>query len=221
MNNSTDSVLLRVEHHWAPVDGTYGKPDGAVLSRQRYWSVGGVWGDDVRMSATLTYSGLKANSLQFGYLDDELIRITEDSLVLLYRPNAGNAWEVAKDYTKNTGSLFDKRGTINITNLTRGQYCLAMYDNALASNSESIEPTPTFKMYPNPADDVLNIEFETTHDCCTLEITNLQGQVVLSQKLEGKTKDKKIDVSSLVPGTYFLGVVTENRAYDVRRVVVE
>ncbi len=221
VNNSTDSVLLRVEHHWAPVDGTYGKPAGAVLSRQRFWSVGGVWGDDVRMSATLTYSGLKANSLQFGYLDDELIRITEDSLVLLYRPNAGTAWEVATDYTKNTGSLFDKRGTISIANLTRGQYCLAMYDNALASNSEPSQPATTFKMYPNPADDVFNIVFETMQDCCTLEITNLQGQVVLSQKLEGKTKDKKIDVSSLVPGTYFLGVVTENRAYDVRRVVVE
>lgn len=221
VNNSSDSVLLRVEHHWAPVDGSYGQPEGAVLSSQRYWSVGGVWGDDVSMSASLTYSGLKANSLQFGYLDDELIRITEDSLVLLYRPNAGSAWEVATDYTKNTGSLFDKRGTIAIANLKRGQYCLAMYDSELARDKMVEMPTASFTVYPNPADDVLNIAFDQKHDCCTLEITNVQGQVVLSQKLKGKTKDKKIDVSELAPGTYFLGVVTENRAYDVRRFVVE
>lgn len=220
-NNSTDSMLLRVEHHWAPVDGTYGIPDGAVLSKQRYWSVDGIWGEDVSLSARINYSGLRVNSLQFGYLDDELIRITEDSLVLLYRPNAASEWKEATDYTKNTGSLFDKRGTIDIANLQKGQYCLAMYDNALASDTRLTKPSATFTLFPNPVDDVLNISFDKKHDCCTLEITDIQGQVVHSQELRGKTKDKKIDVSALVPGTYFLGVVTENRAYDVRRFVVE
>lgn len=222
VNNATaDSILLRVEHHWAPADDTYGKPEKAVLSRQRYWSVDGIWQEGVSMSAALTYSGLQVNSLQFGYLDDELIRITEDSLVLLYRPNAGSAWELATDYTKNTGSLFDKRGTISIHKLKKGQYCLAMYDQNLASTIEIKKNTAIFTLFPNPAKDVLHVVFETKHDCCTLEITDAQGKVVKTQELKDKAQKLDIDVSNLVSGTYFFGVISENRAYDVRKFMVE
>jgi hypothetical protein len=54
-----------------------------------------------------------------------------------------------------------------------------------------------------------------------VEITNVQGQVVLSEKLKGKSNTKKLDISKLAAGTYFIGVVTDNLAYDVKRVVVE
>lgn len=220
-NTSTDSVLVRVEHHWAPVDGTFGAPKGVVLSRQRYWSVNGIWGDDVSLSGELTYSGLQSNSLKFGYLDDELIRITEDSLVLLYRADASKAWELATDYTKNTGSLFDKRGTIQISDLKKGQYCLAMYDSDLAGGEELEAPSYSFTLFPNPAKEVINVAFEREHSCCTLEVTNLQGHVVYTEEMSQRTKKKVIDISQLTPGIYFLGVVTENLAYDVKRFVVE
>lgn len=218
---SGDSILLRVEHHWAPADGSYGAPDGAVISRQRYWTVDGIWEDSIELSSEITYSGLTTNSSDFGYLDNELIRITEDSLVLLYRPNGVSPWEVYADYTKNTGSLFDKRGIIRIDKLKKGQYTLAMYDASLASGAEVSKPTYSFKLYPNPASSELNVEFADKHDCCTIEITNLQGQVVLTEKLKGKTNTKKLDISMLTPGTYFVGVITENLAYDMKRVVVE
>ncbi|PCJ65536.1 MAG: hypothetical protein COA58_08990 [Bacteroidetes bacterium] len=220
-NPTEDSVLLRIEHHWAPADGTYGKPAGAKLSKQRYWTVDGIWGEEVSISSELIYSGLKSNSLDFGYLDHELIRITEDSLVLLYRRNASSPWMEAADYSKNPGSLFDKRGIITISNLKKGQYVLAMYDVNLANKGEVAKHNYSFKLFPNPAKDQLTIEFGDKHDCCMLEITNLQGQVVLSQKLKKKSKAKKIDISSLSPGAYFLGVITENLAYDVKRFVVE
>ena len=216
-----DSILLRVEHHWAPADGTYGAPTGAVISRQRYWTVDGIWEDDVQISSEIIYSGLTTNSADYGYLDNELIRITEDSLVLLYRPNGTSAWEVCADYTKNMGSLFDKRGTIRIGNLKKGQYTLAMYDASLASGEELVKPIYSFKLYPNPASSELNLEFADKHDCCTVEITNLQGKVVLTEQLKGKTKTKKLDLSGLAPGTYFVGVITDNLAYDIKRVVVE
>ncbi|HAY88394.1 MAG TPA: hypothetical protein DCY51_03020, partial [Bacteroidetes bacterium] len=202
-------------------DGSYGAPDGAVISRQRYWTVDGIWEDSIELSSEITYSGLTTNSSDFGYLDNELIRITEDSLVLLYRPNGVSPWEVYADYTKNTGSLFDKRGIIRIDKLKKGQYTLAMYDASLASGAEVSKPTYSFKLYPNPASSELMVEFADKHDCCTIEITNLQGQVVLTEKLKGKTNTKKLDISMLTPGTYFVGVITENLAYDMKRVVVE
>lgn len=218
---SADSILLRIEHHWAPADGTFGKPAGAVLSRQRYWSVDGIWADDIEIASELIYSGLTSTSPEYGYLDNELIRITEDSLVLLYRPSASKAWEVATDYTKSTGSLFDKRGTIAISKLKKGQYTLAMYDANLASGAALAKPNYSFKAYPNPADDELTIEFADKHDCCVVEITNLQGQVVLSEKLKGRSNTKKLNISKLAAGTYFVGLITDNLAYDMKRIVVE
>jgi hypothetical protein len=220
-NVSSDSALLRVEHHWAPADGTYGVPTGAVLSRQRFWTVDGIWDNRTSLSAELIYSGLVSTSPTFGYLDNELIRITEDSLVLLYRPSASATWEVATDYTKNTGSLFDKRGTISIAQLKKGQYALAMYDSKLAAAKPITKPQAKFTLFPNPASDELTIELADKHDCCVVEITNMQGLVVLSEKLRGRSSSKKLDISSLTSGTYFVGVITDNLAYDMKRVVVE
>jgi hypothetical protein len=45
--------------------------------------------------------------------------------------------------------------------------------------------------------------------------------VVLTEQLKGKTKTKKLDLSALTSGTYFVGVITDNLAYDIKRVVVE
>jgi aminopeptidase N len=222
VNNPTDdSVMLRIEHHWAPADASYGRPAGAVLSKERYWNVDGIWGDDVNITSELIYSGLQSNSLIFGYLDKELIRITEDSLVLLYRPNASSAWAEATDYIKNSGSLFDKRGIIEVSNLKKGQYTLAMYDASLLNEKLVTVPKYEFKVFPNPAQDELNLEFAKKHDCCMVEVTNTQGQVVLSEKLKGRSSTKKLDISKLAPGSYFVGVVTDNLAYDVKRFVVE
>ena len=218
---NADSILLRIEHHWAPADGTFGVPTGAVISRQRYWTVDGIWGEDTELSSELIYSGLTTPSPEYGYLDNELIRITEDSLLLLYRATASMPWQVAPDYIKNTGSLFDKRGTIAISKLKKGQYALAMYDANLASGSSISTTKSEFKAYPNPADDELTIELADKHDCCVVEITNAQGQVVLSEKLKGKSNTKKLNISKLAAGTYFVGVVTHNLAYDIKRVVVE
>jgi hypothetical protein len=105
--------------------------------------------------------------------------------------------------------------------LKKGQYTLAMYDASLASGEVLAKPTYSFRLYPNPASSELNLEFVDKHDCCTVEITNLQGQVVLTEQLRGKTKTKKLDLSALTSGTYFVGVITDNLAYDIKRVVVE
>jgi hypothetical protein len=45
--------------------------------------------------------------------------------------------------------------------------------------------------------------------------------VVLTEKLKGRSNEKKIDISMLAGGTYFVGVVTDNLAYDIKRIMVE
>ena len=214
-----DSVQLWVTHHWAPADGSYGKPLGAQLSKERYWEIQGFWNENTQLATQLIYSGLKSTAPDYGFLDANLIRSTEDSLVLLYRPNARSAWSEAQDYTKNMGSLFDKRGTIDISNLRKGQYCLAMYDASLLQ-ATNLDKRPAFKLFPNPASQEINVELSSPKKG-VLEITNLQGQVIHSYPMNGSQLKHKIDISFLASGVYLVGISIQNQAYDVRRFVIE
>lgn len=220
VTTSQDSILLRVDHHWAPADGTYGGPVGAQLSRQRYWTIDGVWDENTEIAAELIYSGLITNSPTFGYLDNELIRITEDSLVLLYRPHAKAPWAEAKDYTKDAGSLFDKRGTMEISKLKKGQYTLAMYDANLASTLE-LEVSPSFKVYPNPASKEITVELGDRKSVDTIEITDLTGRVVQTVEVKPNTKKEVVDISKLTSGVYFVGVISKGLAYDLQKIRVD
>lgn len=214
-----DSVQLWVTHHWAPADGSYGKPLGAQLSKERYWEIQGFWNENTQLATQLIYTGLKSTAPDYGFLDANLIRSTEDSLVLLYRPNARSAWSEAQDYTKNMGSLFDKRGTIDISNLRKGQYCLAMYDASLLQAS-NLDKRPAFKLFPNPASQEINVELSSPKEG-VLEITNMQGQVIHSYPMNGSQLKHKIDISFLASGVYLVGISIQNQAYDVRRFVIE
>lgn len=214
-----DSVQLWVTHHWAPADGSYGKPLGAQLSKERYWEIQGFWNENTQLATQLIYSGFKSTAPDYGFLDANLIRSTEDSLVLLYRPNARSAWSEAQDYTKNMGSLFDKRGTIDISNLRKGQYCLAMYDASLLQ-ATNLDKRPAFKLFPNPASQEINVELSSPKEG-VLEITNMQGQVIHSYPMNGSQLKHKIDISFLASGVYLVGISIQNQAYDVRRFVIE
>jgi hypothetical protein len=217
--HASDSLSIWVTHHWAPADGTWGKPLGAQLSRERYWEVQGLWNENTEVSAQLIYSGLKSTAPDYGFLDADLIRTTEDSLVLLYRPHAKAAWTVASDYTKNMGSLFDKRGTITIDRLKKGYYCLAMYDASLLQVTRP-NPSHAFQIFPNPASKEISIVFESPEKGL-LEITSTQGEVIFTSDLKKSMTHHVIDISSLASGIYGVGVSVHNKAYDIRRLVVE
>ena len=61
------------------------------------------------------------------------------------------------------------------------------------------------KIYPNPAQDVLNIQFTgDMNQACSLKIVNLQGKIMKKKQLQGGIKKKQIDISALKAGVYFI-----------------
>ena len=70
---------------------------------------------------------------------------------------------------------------------------------------------PSMMIYPNPGDDVINIEVDEIQDECDIEtyLYNSKGE----KRKEKKTKAKKhsINVSDLPTGTYFLKVKVKNK----------
>lgn len=70
-----------------------------------------------------------------------------------------------------------------------------------------------FKIYPNPTNDVLNIELPQNTEGPSIEIFNTMGNMV------SKTKQLNVDVSGLSTGIYFVQIKTKDRV-GVRRFVV-
>ena len=100
--------------------------------------------------------------------------------------------------------------TVNITVVSNfvpdTNYCLTIGLNELKDNNANIF------IYPNPANDVLNIEFsktpELTEQSITIEITNTLGQLVLQEKM--LNSHSSLSIQDLQSGVYYLEFKTTN-----------
>lgn len=81
-----------------------------------------------------------------------------------------------------------------------------------ATSQNSLE---SVKVYPNPAKDVLNVELPKKVKDFSLEITDVSGRTLFS--VQNQTK---VNVSSLVNGTYLCTVKTDNESVT-RKVIIE
>jgi aminopeptidase N len=126
MEHSSDTSLVRVEHHWVAPDASRNTIRGLRLSDYRYWDVDGVWSPDFQASAVFYYNG--STNAQ-GYMDNTLITKSKDKLVLMYRPDAGSNWQIDKDAVLHrVGDEADRVGSFKVSKLRKGQYALAVYD---------------------------------------------------------------------------------------------
>ena len=66
-------------------------------------------------------------------------------------------------------------------------------------------------MYPNPVNDILNIEME--NEIKSVEVYNIQGQRVLW------SNNKQIETSSLHAGIYLVKIIDENNSMTSQKIV--
>lgn len=214
----TDSALVRVEHNWVAPDAWFNGDNYPVLSKDRYWTVGGVWPNGFTADATIEYNGSTPGSnYPNGYLDQNTILITEDSLVLMYRENAGMTWREYDDYEKITRTKFDKKGQIIVKNLKRGEYAFGMYNKELLS-AKTINTgrsrSNQIKIYPNPSDTVVKFEWGKKVNGY-IEVTDKLGRVIHKQPIDKKSCEYEFDVRELTRGVYYVGLIQQNKAYTL------
>ncbi|WP_460219744.1 S8 family serine peptidase [Psychroserpens sp. MEBiC05023] len=65
-----------------------------------------------------------------------------------------------------------------------------------------------FKIFPNPATNILNIQIPTANDSTTLEIFDLLGKRVFEQTIT--TSSNRLDVSSMASGVYMMIFQSDN-----------
>ncbi len=122
-----------------------------------------------------------------------------------------------------TYSYLPVNGDIILCTFTSNAACTT--GNPAVSNTITMSVTPATKvveieldkvvMYPNPTQNVLNIEYSGNNDNITFEILNSMGQVVLEGKMAQKTV---IQTGRLSPGIYIVRLMT-GEIYEYRKFV--
>lgn len=92
------------------------------------------------------------------------------------------------------------------TNQTEDSYAVVIDDIAIEEgvNIEEAEMTANFRVFPNPASDMLNIEAQGFTQC---QLVNTLGQVVLNENLIDGTI--QLNLSNLAKGIYYVRLIGE------------
>ena len=110
-------------------------------------------------------------------------------------------------YSDNNFAIYHKPGSLNCKDVVG--------INELGSDH-------ILNVYPNPANDVLNIEFSTSHELTEqpviIEITNALGQVVLSET--STTQSLKLKTDNLQNGLYYLSIKTKDETVT-RKIMIQ
>ncbi|MDX2001950.1 MAG: M1 family aminopeptidase [Chitinophagales bacterium] len=232
--NVSDTALVRVEHHWLSPDPLKSIVNGLHLSKERYWTVDGVWSTGFQANATILYNGTTGSG---GYLDNGLISNKEDSLVLLYKAKPSDDWAIYPNFQLDVqGSNTNKRGQIIINNLQKGSYALAIYNHAIP---DTLFPADTFscrllssmkelpfqnsfslKAFPNPAQDTFTLQWDSAPlENGELHIYDIQGKQVYKSTITPNQSTFQLTVHNWPTGQYLAKLVIKGQEAAVKFMV--
>lgn len=196
-----DSMLVRVEHHWAAPDPGPAAPYVESLSDTHFWVVDGSWEEGTATSplldARLNYVGNDETDLDAGLYGD-----TEEGAFLAWRPRAGAPWVQYPDYDWQAGSLSNGSGVFKITKLRKGQYAFAKGDVSVGLSEVSAEGPLELTLMPNPTRQSLRWRLPKSLASTPLEVDviNASGRRVHAES----NASSPLDVSTWPVGTYEL-----------------
>ncbi len=186
----TDSAFIQITHNYAPAD-TFAMPvPDLKVSDYRYWSIRGVVPDDFNATARFFYS--KSG------LDNTLITSQSDSIVILYREDAGMEWQAVDFTLVGNWSI----GYIYVENMQMGDYTLGIWDMSVSTDESMLmEPNMHMNIYPNPSSGNFTFEFTNVEEGY-LGIFTLGGQLVERLRTHGGNTVIKWEPGNLARGTY-------------------
>ncbi|MCB9251234.1 MAG: T9SS type A sorting domain-containing protein [Flavobacteriales bacterium] len=206
-----DTSLIRIEHNWVYPDAYFLNIPNVLISKERYWTVDGIFDASLKATGTIYYDGTRPSNYSGGWLDNELFNgRREDSLVLLYRESATSYWKIESDVTHLIGHPIDKRGTLRINKLKKGEYALGVYGKETLNDLGLRKELNVVRVFPNPADGTVSVYWDSNETVLKIELYNETGQ----RLWVNNTKDMvqtgiKIDTQHLTAGKYIIHLVTQ------------
>ena len=218
-NKGLDSSFIRVEHNFAKPDAFKVNTFNYRLNSQHYWKIDGILSSGFESKIRFNYDGTKSTT-GASYIDTCLTVVSGDSMLLLYRKNAADDWKEVKSYTK--FKLTSKTGFFTVDTFKLGEYVFANgRSNVLIGLEEKSGKNNYLHIYPNPANQLLNVKIENLNYVSTsiLEIYDMQGKLI--KQIKNIEADNSIDVSSFSKGSFILSLKNKKGEIESKVFVVE
>lgn len=163
---------LELTTYGVPVTGVSVSPESDTL----------LVGENLQLSTTISPSNATNQSLSYTGSNASVATVSENGLVTAIAEGSAIITVTTDDggYTA-TSSIIVVNGNINVISIADNQ---------------------NVKLYPNPASEVLSLEFENMEDVSSVKIYSSLGKLVHAQSASADIE--KIDISHLDKGFYFL-----------------
>ncbi len=212
VNQISDSAFIRVENSWVAPDPFKNPLPCIVLSNHRYWKIDGIFPQNFNAKGRFYYSKLN-------HLDNQLITSHADSLVILYRKNTTNDWQIVP--TVRTGS--SNSGYLIIDTLQIGEYVLGIKacNHPLEINQLNKNLNLNLKVFPNPSKNIFNFSFNNPLPS-TLKIFNTNGSLIYKTEVEPNQNKAVWNSHNNLAGTYlvFLNEKNTNKIIGQNKLIV-
>lgn len=199
--NSSDTSKVRVDYNLATPDPLrVSNPNVYRISNHHYWKV------------EFLENNITSGEFQFRYLangtnspDEDLLQgFTKDDLIILYRRNATQDWQIVPSNV--TGNPYS--GNLIINQILPGEYVLAVGNDQVGIENRK-DKTP-FEIYPNPATNTLFYTiYQPISEDTFLEIYDQNSKLFFKTSI--LTNVGQRDISSLSPGVYVVVFKQKNQ----------
>ncbi len=220
-NVGSDSTFIHISHNFVKPDAFKNNPQGALISNQHYWKVGGIFSPGFLTKARFNYNGNKAAGNIYGYLDTLLARVNGDSIRVYYRKDAADDWKMVKNAFKFVTGV--KTGFIDIDTLKIGEYTLANFGdtNAVIGIKEKvIDDLNLIKVFPNPTKAIVNVDLSKFNtDYNQLVLMSNEGKVI--KTISTTDKLVKINMEGIARGVYFIEIRNNRKTLGSKKVILE
>lgn len=216
----TDSVLVRLEHHWAAPDQEPLDFYVDEVSGTHFWTVDGTWEDGIEgtdallLDARFTYVGNNSEGLDY-----DLYYGSEANGFLAWRPNSAAPWEQYPDYTWQSGSLSNGNGTFKVSNLRKGQYTFANGDISL--NIDETPEASQFSIFPNPASSHIDLNWGSDVSVKAISIHDSAGRCVKRASVGEGSTSSRVNVVDLAAGNYVAALMNGREMLGSNAFLVE
>jgi len=181
-----------------------------------------------------TIYALRADGIKKGESAEVIIKLRPDiiradnKLIATFVEGATYTWyynNARLDITVNSIDLNGNYGNYRVSLVNGGctssspEYIVTVggISTAVAENLQRVDMV---KVYPNPAQNVVNVQFtDFTNQSVSIEIMDISGKQL--QRVISNTENTSIDISSLARGVYFLRIATEGKLQTYKLIKVD
>jgi hypothetical protein len=201
---NTDSLVVRIENHWAPANVPNALPlTDIVLSNDRCWSVQcGQFYTEPDMNLTLRFFGNETSSTYYDPLFFAPLvnsAFNENDLKIFYRPFENDEWTEWDDYLiESLGSPTNWNGRVQIYHVLPGYYCWGIQTGII--NTEEIVPNVhSVSVYTSPN---AHLHMISENAKGTFTIYDVLGKQI--DTISVQQRQTKVDMNAWAAGTYLV-----------------